>query len=62
MFKVKKSSFFEGLRNIEFEYIDIMLTKVFYNDECAVCNIEIDHYKKKCATIEWAGFTKLTIL
>ena len=32
-----------------------MIPKVFYNDKCAVCNIEIDHYKKKCTTIEWVG-------
>ena len=32
-----------------------MLPKVFYNDECSVCNIEIDHYKKRCTSIEWVG-------
>lgn len=30
-----------------------MLPKVFYNDQCSICKIEINHYKKKCKTIEW---------
>ena len=32
-----------------------MKPKVFYNDACLVCKIEINHYKKKCQSIEWSG-------
>ena len=32
-----------------------MPPKVFYNNECMICNIEINHYKKKCNSIEWRG-------
>ena len=32
-----------------------MAPKVFYNDECSICNFEINHFKKKCDIIEWHG-------
>ena len=32
-----------------------MLPKIFYNNQCSLCNIEINHYKKKCDTIKWIG-------
>ena len=35
-----------------------MLPKVFYNDECKICSLEINHYKKKCNLIEWKGIHK----
>ena len=36
-----------------------MLPKVFYNDKCSVCRIEINHYKKICNEIEWKGLFKI---
>ena len=39
-----------------------MLPKVFYNDECSVCNIEIDHYKKNVQLLNGLGSIKLLIL
>lgn len=35
-----------------------MKPKVFYNNKCSICNIEINHYKKKCNTIEWVDINK----
>jgi predicted DCC family thiol-disulfide oxidoreductase YuxK len=35
-----------------------MKAKVFYNDECSLCSIEINHYKNKCNSIEWKGIHK----
>ena len=37
-----------------------MLPKVYYNDECSICNLEINHYKKKCNSIEWTPIHKIT--
>ena len=30
-----------------------MKSKVYYNDKCSICRIEINHYKKKCNSLEW---------
>ena len=35
-----------------------MKPKVYYNDECSICRIEINHYKKICNSIEWMGIHK----
>ena len=39
-----------------------MTNKVFYNDECSLCRIEINHYKKKCTSIEWKKINKISNL
>ena len=30
-----------------------MKPKVYFNEKCAICRFEINHYKKNCDTIEW---------
>ena len=30
-----------------------MRPKVYYNEKCSICRIEINHYKKKISNIEW---------
>lgn len=30
-----------------------MKPKVYFNQKCTICKIEINHYKKICDTIEW---------
>ena len=30
-----------------------MKPKVYFNDQCSICKIEINHYKSKCDAIEW---------
>ncbi len=39
-----------------------MLPKVYYNDECAICKLEINHYKKICDSINWQGIHKINDL
>ena len=35
-----------------------MATKVFFNDSCKICRLEIDHYKKICTVdFEWIDIT-----
>ena len=36
-----------------------MKPKVFYNNECLVCKIEINHYKKISENFEWKEIHKL---
>lgn len=31
-----------------------MKPKVYFNEKCSICRFEIDHYKKKCNSIEWS--------
>ena len=31
----------------------IMKPKVYFNEKCSICRIEINHYKKNCDSIEW---------
>lgn len=31
-----------------------MKPKVYYNEKCMICRIEINHYKKDCDSIEWS--------
>ena len=30
-----------------------MKPKVYFNEKCSICKIEINHYQKKCDSIEW---------
>ena len=30
-----------------------MKPKVYYNENCLICRIEINHYKKNCENIDW---------
>ena len=39
-----------------------MKPKVFFNDECSLCNMEINHYKKKITHIEFNGIHSITNL
>ena len=32
-----------------------MKPKVYFNEKCSICRIEINHYKKKCDSIEWVN-------
>ena len=34
------------------------MPRVFYNDECLICSLEINHYRNKCNSIEWMGIHK----
>ena len=36
-----------------------MNTKVFYNNSCSICRIEINHYKKTKNNIEWVDINNL---
>ena len=36
-----------------------MNTKVFYNNSCSICRIEINHYKKNKNNIEWVDINNL---
>ena len=36
-----------------------MKPKVFYNDECLICKIEINHYKRKTNSLDWKGIHSL---
>ena len=31
-----------------------MKPKVYFNEKCVICRIEINHYKKNCNSIEWS--------
>ena len=30
-----------------------MKPKVYFNEKCSICKMEINHYQKKCDSIEW---------
>ena len=34
-----------------------MRPKAYYNQNCSICRIEINHYKKKCKTIDWVDIS-----
>ena len=35
-----------------------MKPKVYFNEKCSICKIEINHYKKKCDSIDWVDINK----
>ena len=37
-----------------------MKPKVYYNQKCSICRIEINHYKKNCDSIEWLDINTST--
>ena len=37
-----------------------MISKVYYNNQCSICRLEINHYKKNCNTIDWQDIDHLS--
>ena len=39
-----------------------MNAKVYYNEKCSICRLEIKHYKKNCKTINWIDINSNKLL